>query len=252
MTTSFESLQKQAAQIKKKITHDKKTPKTGWSRAGSFPPFLIMDDTVHEYTGDHGENICTISELTSVLKVPEIPQEILQRIESAVHQYHIDCKVYLASPKESEVEASLLRLLNGFDKGLIEVRSRFLNIDAVTKDRLAMIDFPDNLDIMNAENVDPDQLLALIENVVNGLSKNKNRRKKSEMPRNTMIYELCDIYYHITGRQPGVSYDSRSKTYGGLFFSFVCTLLSKTPAEIPIYIGRRISEIVSRYNLSEK
>jgi regulator of sigma D len=250
MNSNFENLQKHAIEIKKKIEKNKKTPKKDWQRAGSFPPFMIYDDTKIK-TDDSTPDI-TVSKLISILGVQKIPKEMVRRIEEAVHKFYIDSKIYIEAPTESQIEASLLNLLNGFSKGQEEVQKRFSSLDAATKDKLAMVDFPNNIKIINDDTIEPENLLFLIKKALDNISKDPNIRKKSEMPRNKLIYELCDIYHNITGQRPGVTYNKYSETYDGLFFNFTWNILSQTNTEIPSSIGRRISEIVQKYNQSKK
>jgi len=194
-------------------------------------------------------------ELKKILNIQEIQAVYIQRLRDAVDRYFIDSHIFTESPNENEIEAALGWLLNGYKKGENEFQRRFRKIDDKTIDRLAEVDFPKNLDVMNANKLDSNRLLMLIDGAADSIIKDRNNRKKTAAPRRQLIFELCDIYYKITDRKPGVSFP-KSGSYGGKyhyygpFFRFVMHVFELSGVnraeDIPT-MGRRIAEVCRAY-----
>lgn len=201
------------------------------------------------------------SKLKLILAVDDISSEMVCRIRETVHEYQININTYLGKPTESQVEASLRWLVYGYQEGEKELRKRFKTLDAETKNRLASVDFPHNLDIMNSDDAEPERLLSLIDKAIDALQKNRNKRKLPTGPRKWLILDLCDIYFRITHQKPSVTYympksapnNGNECFYSGRFWDFVCLILKTVDPKSTKYIqsdslGVRIAEICSFYN----
>lgn len=199
------------------------------------------------------------TKLKNVLDVSEIPAEMLRRIQDAVHHYHISSHVYLDSPNESQIEASLLWLVNGYQKSDNEFQDRFKRLDALTKDRLAQVDLPDNLDIMNADEVDPSRVLDIIDKAIDSINKDRTKQKMPTGPLKQLIYNLCFIYEEIIGQKPKITYYGHHKDaphfgfspYRGQFYDFLVFVLGLIHPDQHIHnptLGSHIKKIISLYN----
>lgn len=204
------------------------------------------------------------SKIVKVLGVKEISLEMIKRIQDAAHQCHIYTRTFLNSPTESDVEAALRWLIDGYEKGNAEFKKRFKKLDKITKDRLAEVDFPNNLDIMTADNVEPERVLRLIDIVADSIHKDRTKRKPRASPRKQLIFDLCDIYFQITGQKPIVKLDFRTEEDPGKFYDFAKLILKKVDPKLiskkvppkskrikPIKqesLAVRIAEVCNQYN----
>jgi len=151
------------------------------------------------------------SQLLSILNVKEIPDAQLRNISDAVDWYQILISADLTAPAESEQEAALLWLTRGYNKGDAEFKKRFKNLDSKTRNRIAFVDFPNNLDIMNAGECESDRLLHLISKAIDSIKKDSAKQKRPAGPLDFLIYNLCGIYEGLTDRKATVSYYGNSK-----------------------------------------
>jgi hypothetical protein len=197
------------------------------------------------------------SKIRTILDVDDIPQEYLRKLQDAAHEYHIAMTTHLKNPKESEVEAALLWLANGYRKGFETFRERFKSLDVVTRDRLAMVDFPENLDLMNVDDCEPKRILPLIEKVAESIRKNRAKQKWPAGPRRQLLFRLCEVFYGITGRNPGVTWNEYDEQHSGSFYDFAILLLKEIDSENiqardPKGLGVRIAEICSQFKKSSQ
>ena len=251
--------------IKAKIKN-KKVPRRGWEPTGTLPYFPISEDP--EKGDSH-----FYAKLCEIFKQDSLSKETLKKIQDAFHRYHKNKHEYprchknkhedpgyhknkhedLNAPNESEIEAAFLDLLNGIEKGPDEFDRRFKILDAISRDRLAMVDLPNNLDIMYADQADPQRILNLIDQALDNIKKDRTRQRKPREPLNRLIIAMFFIYEESLGKQPTISFNpyNDSQPYYGLFYDLIDIALKKIDSEkhsniLNPTLGRQIAEVIGQ------
>jgi|GEM_PF-5527753 len=221
----------------------KPKPQWGWNATGSLNPGLIFDDDK--------QKIC------DVLHVKKLPEDIYNRLTTAIQNYQTLLPWKLDAPRASQIKVTLEQLKRQLEMTLKESRrnrrreyakrlSKTLrNVDRKTANLISMIELPSNLNLFElsetvqpaidqweSEKCSPENIPATLKDLMNCIDKalqninpDLGGRPQERAPLRKIIRDFALIYEEIKGCKAGISHNPVCNSFSGPFYRFVELLL---------------------------